>query len=373
MQHLSDIQRRVLWYLRRVRSASRIEIAQALSLTNSKMTSISKELTSLSLVREREVREEATSRGRPMVPLEISPQGGYTIGATVQPGWMEIAVVDFSGRMNHVITEPFTSKDPYDFVAKLDDFIRHFSSRVGLMQSRFLGLGIAVAGFTDRNNIRHRMTVPWLEGWRNLDLQAFFEAELGHQVWIENDATSAALAELYCGQHLRNAGTSVVLYLGHGVGGGVIINDDLYRGSFLNAGEAGMLSPAGQGVKRPSGIDLINELQLAGATISSLHNIELALDKYPEVEKEWIIRAARQLKPIIFAADAWLDPSKVIISGAIPNRILVGLKEQMMSEQGWNSIQDYTPYFDIEVSELGSQSVVWGAGLLPIHNYTSDQ
>lgn len=373
MQHLSDIQRRVLWYLRRARSASRIEIAQALRLTNSKMTSLSKQLTALSLIREKEVKEEVTSRGRPMVPLEISPQGGYTIGATVQPGWLEIAVVEFSGEMKHVITEPFTSKDPYDFAKKLDDFIRHFSSHVGLMQSRFLGIGIAVAGFTDRNNTRHRTTVPWLEGWRNLDLQSFFEAELGHNIWIENDATSAALAELYCGRHLIKSGTGVVLYLGHGVGGGVIINDDLYRGSFLNAGEAGMLSPAGKNVKRPSGIDLLNELQHAGAPVKSLHNIESVLDDYPTLEQEWVERAALQLKPVILAADAWLDPSKLILSGAIPNRVLRGLKEQLDATNNWNQSGDYTPYFDIEVSALGSQSVVWGAGLLPIHAYTSDE
>ena len=41
---------------------------------------------------------DAHTRGRPMVPLTVSGQGGWVIGAAPHPGWLELVIVDFRGR-----------------------------------------------------------------------------------------------------------------------------------------------------------------------------------------------------------------------------------------------------------------------------------
>lgn len=366
---LSDLQQRVIWYLRKVRRASRIEIASALDLTNSKMTSLSKELTSLRLIEESSVSETLVSRGRPMIPLQVSPKGGYAIGATVHPGWLEIAVVDFSGQLNHYKAYPFTSRNPAEFIRVVNDFIRNFSREFGLSQSRFLGIGIAVAGHSDISNLDHVRAAPWLEEWRGINLREFFSAELGHPVWVENDVACAALAELYCGEHFKHSDTGVVLYLGHGIGGGVVTNHGLYRGSFGNAGEPGMLVPAAIYPKRPSGIDLINELKTAGADVQSLYMIEQILDEFPHIEEQWTTRVATQLELIILSAIVWLDPGVIVLSGALPHRVIVAIKQKLDASSRWIKDHPYKPHGTLELSELGSRSVVWGAGLLPIDSF----
>ena len=79
---------------------------------------------------------------------------------------------------------------------------------------------------------------PNLSGWENVPLRDIFERELGVPAIVENDANAAAYGEwaMGAGRGLRNF---VCLTLGTGVGGGVVINGALYRGSTGFAGEIG--------------------------------------------------------------------------------------------------------------------------------------
>ena len=59
-----------------------------------------------------------------------------------------------------------------------------------------------------------------------------------HPITVENDGKCAALAELWRGS-MMNVENGIVIAIGTGVGGGVIINHQLYRGSHSSAGEIG--------------------------------------------------------------------------------------------------------------------------------------
>ncbi len=97
--------------------------------------------------------------------------------------------------------------------------------------------GVDCAGLVDgERGILH--VSPNLSGWDNVPLRDVFERALGVSAIVENDANAAAYGEwaMGAGRGLRNF---VCLTLGTGVGGGIVINGGLYRGSSGFAGEIG--------------------------------------------------------------------------------------------------------------------------------------
>lgn len=99
------------------------------------------------------------------------------------------------------------------------------------------GIGIGCGGPVDpqRGMI---LTCPNMPGWDNARLTEMFTDEFGAPAWIENDATAATLAELVFGAGMNVRGF-VYFTISTGIGGGIVIDRKLYRGSTGNAGEFG--------------------------------------------------------------------------------------------------------------------------------------
>ncbi len=108
-----------------------------------------------------------------------------------------------------------------------------------------LAAGISSAGLIDADAGLVILS-PNIAGFRNLSLVAPVSDRLGIPVYIENDASAAALGEFRFG---AGRGTRHLLHatLGTGIGGGIVIDGRLYRGSRGFAGEIGhvVLDPAG--------------------------------------------------------------------------------------------------------------------------------
>ena len=82
---LSEPQKRVLLQLRIGGPTSRVHLAQALGTNGATITRLTQQLITLGLIEEMAVAGTA-ARGRPMVPIAISGDGGWSVGATVHPG-----------------------------------------------------------------------------------------------------------------------------------------------------------------------------------------------------------------------------------------------------------------------------------------------
>ncbi|MFH1501983.1 MAG: ROK family protein [Candidatus Eisenbacteria bacterium] len=112
--------------------------------------------------------------------------------------------------------------------------------------------GCACAGLVDRAAGIVRSS-PNLPTWRDVELARMLADRLGLPTWLENDANAAAFAEYEVGA-ARGAANAVMLTLGTGIGGGIVLDGRLYRGSHGMAGEVGH-----------STIDLDGEPCLCGA------------------------------------------------------------------------------------------------------------
>lgn len=124
-----------------------------------------------------------------------------------------------------------------------DALIHAMADRIARLRTRYQdisAIGVGVPGLVDFDSgFVHVLTnVP---GWRHIPLRKILGDLTGLPVTVENDANAMAYAEWRYGaaRGMRNV---VALTLGTGVGGGLILNGQLYRGSHFAAGEIGQMS-----------------------------------------------------------------------------------------------------------------------------------
>jgi predicted NBD/HSP70 family sugar kinase len=365
---LSEVQKRVLLLLRTGGAAPRIELAEALGTNCAAITRVTQQLIALDLIFETAPCEQG-NRGRPTLPLAVSGRGGWAVGATVHPGWLELALVDFAGRTLLHDTMPFDDPDPRSFARTLDARLRALAAQHCFLRGRFLGLGVAVAGYALDGDRNRRAVVRRLAGWDDIPLAETLGDVLDMPIWIENDATAAALAEYYQPGIIDRYRSILVLFLGHGIGGGVIAGRDLFGGDHGNAGEIGKLFPGRCG--RPSGIDLIETLRAAGVKVGSLCDVASLIESNAALVEQWVERVAGQLEQVVTGGVLWLDPGAVVVSGALPAVILDRLAARIGALSAPRHRGYHAPVPVVLPSSLGSRAVAIGAAMAPIHAITA--
>jgi len=100
-------------------------------------------------------------------------------------------------------------------------------------------VGVSVAAFisADRKTI---LATPNIKDWNGVNLDYELTTRIGLPVVIENDANSAAWGEFKFGA-ARGKENILMLTVGTGIGGGIVVDSNLHRGSFGNAAEIGHL------------------------------------------------------------------------------------------------------------------------------------
>lgn len=176
--------------------------------------------------------------------------------------------------------------------------------------------------------------------FRNFNLKKYLETKFKKKVVIENDAKCVALAESKIGCQKKNF---IILTLGTGIGGGIIINGNLYKGDG-NAGEIGhMILDNGKYFE-----DLWKE---KGKQIKEL---------FENNEKKKLERVAMYLGQGIGSLINVFDPEVVIIAGGVRengNRFLNMIKKQT------KKYQIIKRNIEIKFSRLQHPGIL-GAGLL---------
>ncbi len=115
--------------------------------------------------------------------------------------------------------------------------VRLLLQRSELQKEQIVGICLGVPGVIDKttNTI---ISCPNLTTWEKLPLDSWVEERLGIPTFLEKDANQAALGEHWLGAG-RDADYLVCLTLGTGIGAGIILNGQLYRGWGGGAGEIG--------------------------------------------------------------------------------------------------------------------------------------
>ncbi|KRN28579.1 hypothetical protein IV38_GL000778 [Lactobacillus selangorensis] len=141
---------------------------------------------------------------------------------------IKYALIDRSGNINQKGKIKTPSSD-------LDAFVAVVRSLITKMQEQIRGITFSIPGKIDNQSgiVYHGGALTFLD---NINFRELFGTPYNLPVNIENDGKSAALAELWLG-NLNQIHSGVAIVLGTGVGGGIVLNNHLYYGRNLMAGE----------------------------------------------------------------------------------------------------------------------------------------
>jgi glucokinase-like ROK family protein len=217
---------------------SRAQLAVKTGLNKSTVSSLVEELLDRKLIHETGI--NSTGTGRPAMLLEINPQAGVIIGVELGVDFIAVALSDFIGKFlwrKNVPADPAASQEnTLSQVLELIQDVVLFCNDKGY---RIFGLSFAVPGTVDLND-GLLIFAPNLN-WHNIPVRRIFSERTGLKVFIENDANAAAIAEHLFGA-AQNLKDFIFVFAGVGLGGGLFLNGQLYRGKGGYAGEIGHTS-----------------------------------------------------------------------------------------------------------------------------------
>lgn len=153
---------------------------------------------------------------------------GFDIGGTS----IKYGVLDESGVILEKSAIP-TSYEPAQFYQDLLTIIEDAQNRHTID-----GIGISAPGIVQKDGFM--LTAGAIKSLYGENFKAVLEARTGLPVAVENDANAAAIAEKWIG-NAQEAANYLCLVLGTGVGGGIVINNQVYRGAHGMAGEFGWM------------------------------------------------------------------------------------------------------------------------------------
>jgi glucokinase len=259
-------------------------------------------------------------------------------------------------------------------------------TRSGVERSRLRGVGIGFGGPVD-DATRTIIKSHQIEGWDNFPLADWITDLVGLPAVLGNDADVAGLAEAL---HGAGKGLSPIFYItiGSGIGGGLIINGEIYRGVGRGAAEIGHLRMAFPTNVFPNTVKTLEEIA-SGWGIENAARTSLAYDAHgrakvlrrlrqgkPPVTAKLIARAAEQGDPLaedvlqlartavgeaICHVIALLCPRRIIIGGGVSlmgEKLLFEPLRQLVAERVFRPFADC---YDIVPASLGEEVVVHGA------------
>lgn len=174
----------------------------------------------------------------PVVHKIIMQKSLFAIGIDLGGSHLTSALIDGAGHIKYQKTISFAKapngKRGIHLMRQLiNKVLRHWSCNVR-------GIGISCPGSVDFDTGVVLADSPNLIGWKGTSIKRALESFFNIPVLIDNDGNLAAWGEKYWGAG-KNATNLICLTLGTGVGGGIIIDGKIYRGSHFYAGEIGHL------------------------------------------------------------------------------------------------------------------------------------
>ncbi len=148
------------------------------------------------------------------------------------------AVIDAAGKMlsrDHSVTPAAEGQEAV--IEAIMESTKRSLSEAGMTSEDLTAVGIGAPGLSNpETGILY--TSPNLPGWHDVPLRDIISKEFGKTTYLINDGSAAAVGELYFGAAKR-ARDFIYITVSTGIGGGIVVNGEIYAGSTGTAGELG--------------------------------------------------------------------------------------------------------------------------------------
>ncbi|KPK97004.1 MAG: hypothetical protein AMJ95_11460 [Omnitrophica WOR_2 bacterium SM23_72] len=393
-EELSEKEKRnidILEILRKHGPISRPDISKQMGINVVTISNYVDEFIRRNLVYEKEL--DVSEGGRRPVLLDLNPQAGFVIGVGLNLMNMVGLLVDLKG---NIVTKTQIAR-PRASVKEISecllDIVREILRRSKEHATSIKGIGVGIAGLVSKKNGSihwpQKMDHYYTYASVDLPLKDLIEKEFNLPVLIENDATAACFGERWL--DLAH-GYKNVLYMFSGVGCGIMINGEVYRGSSGYAGEVSIYNykeeelfkcAAGndcflkrwemdlgivEDVRQALARDKEKSLNFFKLTSSNIENVDLKSVFIAARSKEAVAisaleRAAKRLGIKIAYLVNLLNPQLVVIGGGLEEAGEDFLNKVNITVKEW-AFRESTDDLKIIYSELRENTVALGAASL---------
>jgi len=357
-------ERTILELIRRTGTTSRAQIARESGLSKPTVSLALSGLIAAGLVHE--VGRATGGKGPSAVLYELNPSAGWVVGIDVGRHWVRGAAADITGTIVARRDERARARSSATMIEQIGTIAHEVAGDAGIRWRQVTHATVGAAGVIDPRRGAVALA-PNLPGFGRPGLVGAIRDELGTAITFENDVNMAALGELSDGAG-RNVGTFVYLWVGTGVGMGIVIDGRLYRGSSGAAGEIGYM-PVGAGDPHDRAVrrrGMLEETAGAAAVsrIARERNVRpptpsrvFAAARRGDAAATGVVdEEARRIALAIAAVLPVLDPELVILGGGIGGNgdLLLAPVERELAQ-----LSPFRPR--IAVGELGDEAVLHGA------------
>ena len=351
--------------MRRLGPVSRAQIARESVLSKPTVSQALAALLRGGLVRE--AGRSSGGRGPAAILYELNPRAGWVVGIDVGRYWLRAAIADVTGEIAARRDQRARARSAATLVRQLGDVAHELAADVGIRWNQVTFAVVGSPGVFDpeRGQVALAHSLP---GWGRQGLVEAVQAELGTRLAVENDVNLAALGEQWHGLG-KDIANFAYLHLGTGVGAGLVVNGELYRGSRGAAGEVGYLPLLGTDARSPEGrrrgpLD-------AAASAAGILEIARRAGLEPPLTAKRVFAEARTGDPrarrvvaqeverialAVAAIAAVVDPELVILGGGI------GANGDLLLEPVEDRLRELSPFHpQLEVSVLREEATLHGA------------
>jgi predicted NBD/HSP70 family sugar kinase len=381
----------ILEILRRRGPISRPDISKEMGINVVTISNYIDEFIKRNMVYEKEL--DVSEGGRRPVLLDLNPRAGLVIGVGLNLMNMVGLLVDLKGNIitKTQIARPNTSVK--EISESLLEIVREILRRSKDSLANIRGIGVGIAGLINKQtgsiHWPQKMDHYYTYASVDLPLRELMEKEFNLPTLIENDATAACFGEHWLG---LDYDYKDIIYMFSGVGCGIMIGGEVYRGARGYAGEVAIYNYDEEGdfnclagkscfIKRweaDLGIvddvkNLLSQDQEKAAkffklTSSSLNNVDLksvfiANRAKDEIASNALERAARRLGIKVAYLVNLLNPQIVIIGGGLEEAGEDFLNKVSVTVRDW-AFRETTEDLKIIYSQLRENAVALGAASL---------
>jgi len=339
------------------------DIARTTGLASATVSNIVRELTASGLI------ETEPGSGRRGTVVRLSRAAGAVAGIDVGHTHLAVAVAGLSGRILAETRQPLAPDHAYDDGLDLAaSLLREVVDELGLAIDDIRTIGMGLPAPISDDVVRSSAILP---GWVGVNAAEVTQARFGCPVHIDNDANLGALAEHRVGV-AQSVDDLVFVKVSSGVGAGLIINGEIFRGAHGSAGEIGHLTLDEQGPLCRCGSRGCLEAYASTGTAIAMMSTQLpgaTIDDIFKAAHEGNVAAMRLLEDAglhlgwgLAAVVNLLNPGMVVVGGdmARAGELLLdsarlGLRRHALADAAT------TP---VVISELGERASVVGAALM---------
>jgi predicted NBD/HSP70 family sugar kinase len=335
----------------------------------------------------------ASTGGRRAVMYSLKPDVLYVVSVAMDQLITRIAILNMQNAQvttTEIYELPLT-RNP-DALLMLTEKIEEVINKSGIAKNRIAGVGIGMPGFVDALKGQNYTFLEPEQG----SLTTYISSKLKLPVFIDNDSRLIALAELMFGS-ARGKKNAMIINVGWGVGLGMILNGELFRGHngfagefshiplFLNnklcsCGKSGCLETetsllvviekANKGLKEGK-ISLLNELSVDHAE-QAFQDIIRAAGKGDKFAVEILSESGYNIGRGVAILIHLLNPELVILSGrgSSAGKVWQAPIQQALNE---HCIPRLALNTEIGISSLGHQAEITGAAALVMENFEKSE